>query len=111
MALTGEGAAGCASGSQICPKGHMPILMPKPIRNSAKASAVNAGLVLNSTGKLALTVSKSYFRLALPLAAAPVTASSSAPIIVAAQAICIMTRYLLAARMFSGFLFSKRMRA
>jgi hypothetical protein len=67
--------------------------------------------VLSSTGRLALTVSKSYFRLALPRAAAPVTASNSAPIIVAAQAICIMIRNLLAARTFSGFLCSNRISA
>ena len=52
MALTGEGAAGCASGSQIWPKGHMPILMPKPIRKSAKAKAVVPGLALSSKGRL-----------------------------------------------------------
>ena len=62
-------------------------------------------------GRFALTVSKSYFKLALPLAAAPVTASNSAPIIVAAQAICIMMRYLLAARMLAGFLCSNRISA
>ena len=71
MALTGEGAAGWASGSQNWPKGHMPILMPNPMRNNAKASAVATGLVLSIAGRFALTVSKSYFKLALPLAAAP----------------------------------------
>ena len=111
MALTGEGAAGCASGSQIWPKGHMPILMPKPPRKSAKARAVVPGLALSSKGRCALTVSKSYFKPPPPLVAAPVTASNSAPIMVAAQAICIMTRNLLAARMFSRLRFSKRMSA
>src|ERR1035437_9080394 len=100
MALTGDGAAGCASGNQIWPNGHMPILMPKPTRNRAKASVVVPGFVASNAGRFALTVAKSYFRLALPLAAAPVTASNSAPIIVAAQAICNMTRYFLGARVF-----------
>ena len=111
MALTGDGAAGWASGSQNWPNGHIPILMPNPIRNKAKASAVAVGLVLSISGRFALTVSKSYFRLALPLAAAPVTASNSAPIMVAAHAICIMRRYLLAARILAGFLCSKRISA
>ena len=85
--------------------------MPNPIRNNAKASAVAVGLVLSIAGRFALTVSKSYFRPALPLAAAPVTASNSAPIMVAAQAICIMMRYLLAARILEGFLCSNRISA
>jgi hypothetical protein len=111
IALTGDGAAGCASGSQNWPNGHMPIFMPNPTRNKANASAVVPGLVANSNGRFPLTVSKSYFRLAPPRAAAPVTASNSAPIMVAAQAICIIIRNLFAARMFSGFRFSKRMSA
>ena len=39
-AETGEGAAGCASGSHIWPNGHMPALMPKPTRKSSSARLI-----------------------------------------------------------------------
>src|ERR1035438_2482840 len=111
MALTGDGAAGWASGSQIWPNGHMPILIPKPTRKRPKAMVVAPALDASIRGRFALTVGKSYLRLAAPLAEAPAEASTTAPIMVAAQAICIMTRYLLAARTFSALRCSKRIRA
>ena len=60
---------------------------------------------------LALTVAKSYFRFGLPVTEAPTAARNHAPTMVAAQAICIMIRYLLAACMFAGFLCSYRINA
>jgi len=88
----------------------MPILMPKPTRNKRKATAVSTGLVCSIAGRLALTVSKSYLSVVPPEAAVPTAARNHAPTIVAAQATSIMTRYFLAARMFSGFRCSKRIR-
>src|SRR5208283_5038925 len=98
MALTGEGAAGWASGSQTWPNGHMPILIPKPMRIRVKAAAVAPGLEASIRGMVALTVEKSNLRTAAPPAGDPPEARIHAPAIVAAQPICIMTRYLLAAR-------------
>ena len=84
----------------------MPILIPNPTRNNPNAKAVMPGRVLNNSGRFALTVSKSYFKLALPLTALPPMASSSAPSMVAAQAICIMKRNLLAAQTFCRLRYS-----
>ena len=91
MALTGEGAAGCASGSQTCPNGHMPILMPKPDQKQRERQRRDDRVARCSNSRqIRAHGVEIILQAARPLAAAPVTASISAPIMVAAQAICIM---------------------
>ncbi|MCZ7639440.1 MAG: hypothetical protein M5U12_27390 [Verrucomicrobia bacterium] len=109
-ALTGEGAAGCASGNHTCPNGHIPSLIPNPARNSPSASATRPGRFASKVGTCALTESKSYLNSPGP-SRALLTARISAPAIVNTQASCIIQRYLFAARRLAGFRCSNRISA